>query len=234
MRVFAALALASLAAAQNVTVISVGGVAGTPALQYSPSSITAAVGDIVTFNFTGIPGNHTVTESAFASPCQPLSGGFDSGWIYIPAGTTGSTPTWNLTVTNSTKPIWFYCKQLQPTPHCVSGMVGAINAPTTGNTFAAFQAAAKASTGTPGQAEGALVGVGASASAAPGPFTGSITGFAVPSATSPSGSGTSASGTGTGTSSSSSSTSTPTGAAASVTVNIFGLILASVFGIALA
>lgn len=49
-------------------------------------------------------------------------------------------------------------------------MVGAINAPTTGNkTFAAFEAAAKAFKGTPAQVEGGLVGVGASASAGVGP-----------------------------------------------------------------
>jgi len=67
--------------------------------------------------------------------------------------------------------IWFFCKQIQPDSHCPSGMfiplgmvrfslplaprlqgmIGAINAPTTGNdTFAAFQANAKAFKGTPG------------------------------------------------------------------------------------
>ena len=41
---------------------------------------------------------------------------------------------------NDTNPIWVYCA----TPgHCTSGMVMAINAPSSGNTFAAFQAAAE-------------------------------------------------------------------------------------------
>ena len=66
--------------------------------------------------------------------------------------------------------IWFFCKQTLPSSHCSSGMfiplkmvkfssplvprlqgmIGAINAPATGdNTFAAFQANAKAFKGTP-------------------------------------------------------------------------------------
>lgn len=86
------------------------------------------------------PGNHSVTQSSFASPCEPLAGGFDSGWIEIPAGTTVTTPpTWSLTITNDQKvccpsaslrpvfdvfshqPIWFYCKQLKTAPHCTAG-----------------------------------------------------------------------------------------------------------------
>ena len=48
------------------------------------------------------PGNHTVTQSTFSKPCQPEAGGFDSGWVQIPAGTT-VIPEWNLTITDDTK-----------------------------------------------------------------------------------------------------------------------------------
>jgi hypothetical protein len=49
------------------------------------------------------PGNHTVTQSSFADPCQLLSGGFDSGWISVPAGTSSGFAEWNLTITDATK-----------------------------------------------------------------------------------------------------------------------------------
>lgn len=98
------------------------------------------------------PGNHSVTQSAFTAPCQPLAGGFDSGNILIPSNFSASdAPQWNLTITNTSKPLWFYCKQLKPNPHCDSGMVGSINAPLNGtNTYEAFQASAKNQTGPSG------------------------------------------------------------------------------------
>ena len=68
--------------------------------QFIPANITAANGTTVTFVWSGSPGNHTVAQSSMDSPCQPLAGGFDSGFIQIPANTTSSFPTWNLTVTN--------------------------------------------------------------------------------------------------------------------------------------
>ncbi|KAJ7688182.1 hypothetical protein B0H17DRAFT_847338, partial [Mycena rosella] len=141
---------------------------------FSPSQITAANGTVVTFQFTGVPGNHSVTQSSFASPCQPLDGGFDSGWIFV--NTTSDTPPeWSVTITDDSKPIWFYCKSKGPTARtvcnllhlCDAGcMVGVINVKNGTNTFDAFQAAAK-SDKAPGQAQGGLVGVGASASAEP-------------------------------------------------------------------
>ena len=39
-------------------------------LEYGPASIAAAIGDTVTFVFK--PKNHTVTQSSFEYPCQPL------------------------------------------------------------------------------------------------------------------------------------------------------------------
>jgi len=106
------------------------------ALAFNNNSITAAVGDTVSFQFQS--GNHSVTQSTFANPCTRMSGGFGSGFH--------STSATQFTITvNDTKPIWYYCGQTQPLVHCHVGMVGAINAATTGNaTFAAFQSAAKA------------------------------------------------------------------------------------------
>jgi len=123
-------------AANQVIQVGAGG-----QLAYSPPSITAAIGDNITFEFN--PKNHTVTQSAFGTPCVPLVNGtqtgFDSGFTPVAANATQTT-AWTIQVT-STSPIWFFCRQ---TGHCnIDGMVGAINAPTTGNkTFAAFQALA--------------------------------------------------------------------------------------------
>ena len=131
--------------------------------------------------------------------------------------------------------IWFYCSQVNPKTHCNAGMVGAINAPTTGNTFDNFQSNAK---GLPSasilQPTPALLGVGASASA------GLVTtdSVSVPSTTGSSGTGTasnggsSSTGTSTGTSTGASSTNTGSGAGA-VGVNGVVAFVAAAFGVAL-
>jgi plastocyanin len=202
-----ALSLMSVASAQMT--VEVGSTATAPGgvFQYIPSTMTAKNGTVITFKFTGAPGNHTVTQSTFADPCTPVAGGFDSGWVFIPPSPAlSATPEWNLTITDDSKPIWFFCKQLLPSPHCAAGMVGAINAPATGNTFAAFQNNAK-STKTSGQGEGGLVGLGASASAGIGPVpSGAVTYVGAPLA--------SASGSASGTASGSGAASTNTAPAA--------------------
>lgn len=67
-------AAAAPAAAATHEVI-VGGTAG---LVYTPTELTAAVGDMVIFTFMST--NHTVTQSAFAEPCVAMAGGMDSGF----------------------------------------------------------------------------------------------------------------------------------------------------------
>ncbi|KAF3907957.1 hypothetical protein ABW21_db0207047 [Orbilia brochopaga] len=128
-------------------------------LAFSPDSITAAVGDTVTFTFAG--GNHTVTESTFDDPCNPLANGFNSGW------TGSSSETFTITVT-STAPIYFMCAA---PGHCKAGMVGIINPPSSGNTLAAFKDAAAGAdqTSFPSDAIGGVISVqGGSVSTAPG------------------------------------------------------------------
>ncbi|EIW62264.1 uncharacterized protein TRAVEDRAFT_115280, partial [Trametes versicolor FP-101664 SS1] len=119
--------------------------AGRAKLAFTPSSVHATKGSIITFVFDGIPGNHTVAQSSFAKPCEPLAGGFDTGFIFVPVNTdpAASLPTFNLIIEDDTKPIWFYCAQLSPKPHCMDGMVGAINAPASGNTFSSYVKLAK-------------------------------------------------------------------------------------------
>jgi len=224
-----ALAVAAIPAARGIR-IDVGtdetSAPGGP-LQYFPPTANVSKGSVVTFRFYGVANNHSVTQSSFSSPCQPLSGGFDSGLIYLPPGIKSGFPEWNLTITDDSTPIWFYCKQLIPGPHCTSGMVGAINAPTSGNnTYSSFSSAAKSSTGNPGQGEGGLAGQGASASVPPGPFPSGATGYSVP--TGPSSVSSSSTATG------AASKSTTTGAAVPLNVNGPFVMLAVALGANLA
>lgn len=55
--------------------VTVGGPKG---LAYEPNSVVANVGDMVIFTF--LSQNHTVSQSAFATPCELLAGGMDSGF----------------------------------------------------------------------------------------------------------------------------------------------------------
>jgi len=149
----AAIAAATSASAQNNIQVQV----GNGGLTFSPSSVNASVGDTVSFVF--YPKNHTVTQSSFAAPCQPLSGGIDSSYQPVAAGAT-QVPSFSVTV-NATTPLWFYCRQ---STHCEAGMVFAIN-PTADKSFDTFQATAKASSsdGTPPASSSSPSGSGTTA-----------------------------------------------------------------------
>ncbi|TFK22263.1 hypothetical protein FA15DRAFT_695849 [Coprinopsis marcescibilis] len=115
-------------------------------LTYSPAKTRARRGDTVRFEF--VTKNHTVTQSSFENPCQPLvkadgTRGAASGFRPVVAG--APNPTFDLIVEDDTKPIWGYCGQ---TGHCEAGMVFSINADEHGAaSFEAFQKRAKASGG---------------------------------------------------------------------------------------
>ncbi|CCM02236.1 uncharacterized protein FIBRA_04316 [Fibroporia radiculosa] len=111
-------------------------------LSYDPPSVNATVGDTLMFTF--VAGNHTITQSTFASPCSNFtfangSTGVDSGFEPVAKNAT-SYPSYSFTIQNTSTPLWFYCRQ---TGHCEKGMVFAVNAPETGNTYAAFKAKAE-------------------------------------------------------------------------------------------
>ncbi|KAF8175726.1 hypothetical protein K438DRAFT_1727633 [Mycena galopus ATCC 62051] len=117
---------------------------GGSALQFTPSNISAALGDTVTFEFHAK--NHTVTQSSFPEPCKKLAEtsttgqiGFESGFVPVNETQTSNFPTFTITV-NDTAPIWGYCGQQGPPIHCQSGMVFSINAVESGpNNFEAFK-----------------------------------------------------------------------------------------------
>lgn len=144
-------ALASIASAQRVTVVRV---AQNGSLTYTPNDIRVNVGEMVQFQFAA--GNHTVTQSTFDQPCQPISmhsnvTGFHSG--YVPAAASAAQNQMSIFTINitNTNPIWIYCAQGR---HCENGMVMVINAPTaagTNRTLANYRAAAaQANTIAPG------------------------------------------------------------------------------------
>jgi hypothetical protein len=72
-------------------------------------------------------GNHTITQSNFDNPCEPISlhsnlTALYSGFMPV-AATAVTTPTYTIMI-NSTTPIWLYCSQAK---HCQGGMVMVIN-----------------------------------------------------------------------------------------------------------
>lgn len=75
------------AAAASHTV-TVGGPGG---LIYQPDQLNdVPIGDTVIFEF--LSQNHTVTQSSFDLPCDPLSGGMDSGFMPNPNNTVSPPP----------------------------------------------------------------------------------------------------------------------------------------------
>ncbi|KAH8157701.1 hypothetical protein CIB48_g10550 [Xylaria polymorpha] len=105
-------ATGTVAAPGATHTVQVGGAAG---LAYSPSELKAAVGDMVVFTF--MSQNHTVTQSTFATPCDPMAGGMDSGFQANKDNAVVPAPQVAMQVMTS-DPIWFYCAQ---TGHCVQG-----------------------------------------------------------------------------------------------------------------
>ncbi|KAF5339652.1 hypothetical protein D9758_015600 [Tetrapyrgos nigripes] len=117
-------------------------------LLFYPEYVIAQPGDTVNFVFH--PKNHTVTQSTFDSPCSPADGGINSGFMPVaPDLEGGPLPNWSVTVNDSTTPIWIYCQQTQPKPHCGQGMVFAINPPPADSdkSFEAFKAKAVSTSG---------------------------------------------------------------------------------------
>ncbi len=112
--------------AQKTWVVTV---AQNGSLTYSPNKLVAQAGEFVQFQFHA--GNHTVTQSTFDQPCQPIAQhsnltGFHSGFLPAAASAAqGMFPTYTIQI-NASTPLWLYCAQGK---HCESGMVMVINEP---------------------------------------------------------------------------------------------------------
>ncbi|KAK1593758.1 Cupredoxin [Colletotrichum navitas] len=118
----AVLPAAAVMGATHVVKVGDGG------LTFSPNDIKAAVGDLVEFQF--YPKAHSVAQSAFDTPCTPLSNGTTTGFFSGPVPVTSGVGAmaWTLEIKDKS-PKWFYCATGK---HCQSGMVGVINAPAGG------------------------------------------------------------------------------------------------------
>ncbi|KAH7419368.1 Cupredoxin [Cadophora sp. MPI-SDFR-AT-0126] len=187
--VLSALSIGSALAQAGVTVhvVRVGSMNGS--LAYYPNNIKAAVGDMVQFQFA--PNNHTVTQSTFDAPCQPIAAnsnvtGIYSGFMPVSASST-TTPTYTIMIKNTT-PMWLYCSQGK---HCQNGMTMVINENSTSpKTLSAYQAlAAKATVNLPGTA---VSGGSSNSSTGTGSGSGSGSGSGTETGTGTSASGTSA------------------------------------------
>lgn len=87
--------------------------------KFHPNELSAAVGDVVRFDF--FANNHSVTQGSFDDPCQPLAGGFFSGFKVTETALDPGPTRFEITI-NNTDPIYVYCGV-----HCPVGMVLGIN-----------------------------------------------------------------------------------------------------------
>jgi len=107
---------------------------GQNGLSFTPNSIVVSPGNQVVFQF--YPGDHSVVQGSFNTPCLPASASaFYSGYVNSNNGPASQVFTISI---NTTDPIFFYCSQ---SVHCQSGMVGVIN-PSTTETLNQYKAAA--------------------------------------------------------------------------------------------
>ncbi|KAF7295412.1 hypothetical protein MIND_01080800 [Mycena indigotica] len=161
----AAATLPVLASAADILVqVGAGG-----KLAFSPTNITAQVGDTIHFQFQGK--NHSVTQSTFGKPCEiqtTPAQGIDSGFQLVPANAT-ELPEWSVTINNDTAPLWFFCAQTIPANHCQAGMVFSVNAkPDSEKSFAAYQALAMSGNAAAAPGGGAAPSGAPAAPGAPG------------------------------------------------------------------
>ncbi|CAA7260537.1 unnamed protein product [Cyclocybe aegerita] len=117
-------ALVASAYAKTVVVTVGGNTTENPGAVFQPQSVVAEEGDVVLFNFTR--GNHTATQSTFASPCIPAHitnetiNGFDSS--FRDAGNGTAITELPITITDPNTTIWFFDAST-----CALGGVGGIN-----------------------------------------------------------------------------------------------------------
>ncbi|KAK6343656.1 hypothetical protein TWF730_011247 [Orbilia blumenaviensis] len=147
-------------------------VVGRGGLRFDPENIVAEPGDIVEFHF--LPRNHSVAQSNFANPCQPIdSNAFFSG--FVPTNYGQNENVFQITIENR-NPIWFYCSQTTGN-HCQSGMSGVINQNFDSNEFtlAKYKARAAEIGGT--STSPSIVGLGGNLNARVLPNPNPLSGF---------------------------------------------------------
>ncbi|EQL00816.1 hypothetical protein G6O67_004241 [Ophiocordyceps sinensis] len=99
-------------------------VAGLGGLRFDPDNVVAEIGDIVEWHF--LPKNHSVAQSNFAKPCEPLADrtSFFAGFNFVTQANQAAN-VFQIVVAHK-NPTWYYCPQ-QTGSHCQNGMVGVVN-----------------------------------------------------------------------------------------------------------
>lgn len=94
-------------------------------LHFEPQNVVAEIGDLIEFHF--LAKNHTVVQSSFDKPCEPLEGGkgIFSGFNFRTDAPNEAPNVFQFTVQNN-EPFWYYCSQTAG-DHCQKGMSGVIN-----------------------------------------------------------------------------------------------------------
>jgi plastocyanin len=109
-------------------------------LHFEPQNVVAEIGDLIEFHF--LPKNHTVVQSSFDKPCEPLDSGkgIFSGFNFR-TDDGEADKVFQFTVQNR-DPFWYYCSQPNGS-HCQMGMSGVINQNfDSANTLPAYKAKA--------------------------------------------------------------------------------------------
>ncbi|RYP80806.1 hypothetical protein DL769_002276 [Monosporascus sp. CRB-8-3] len=162
------LALLGLASCQKLHVVSVSG-EGEWALKFMPDNIKAAAGDMIQFQFRA--GNHSVVQSNFDNPCEPIkmhtdTEGFYSGYQPVAASEEmDMIPTYTIMVQDD-KPMWMYCSQGQ---HCQNGMTMVVNENTAANSSRSLDEYRKLAAEAPDNLAGDVPGAGGETGTTPEP-----------------------------------------------------------------
>ncbi|KAL5370905.1 hypothetical protein DPSP01_014604 [Paraphaeosphaeria sporulosa] len=120
--------------------ITAGSTDGNNSLRFEPQQVVAEIGDLIEFHF--LPKNHTVVQSSFDKPCEPLlDDAIFSGFNFAtPNGEADNVFTFLIRNRNA---FWYYCSQTLG-DHCQKGMSGVINQnPDGSETLSAYQEKAK-------------------------------------------------------------------------------------------
>jgi plastocyanin len=93
---------------------------GNNGLNFDPDTLVASPGDLIHFHFYS--SNHSVAQSSFDKPCEPIDGGIFSGF-FTASGKDESSEVFSMRL-NSTDPLWLYCSSGE---HCKGGQSMVVN-----------------------------------------------------------------------------------------------------------
>ncbi|KAF9738722.1 hypothetical protein PMIN04_011113 [Paraphaeosphaeria minitans] len=131
MHINRALLAAAVATVANSEVHTVD--VGEGGLKFEPQTLNPKKGDTVIFHLYP---RHNVVSGSFDKPCEFN----DDSWFSGPFDQTDNGKKKYVVNVTSEEPVWYYCAVQR---HCQNGMVGAWNAPSSGNTINAYANAAQ-------------------------------------------------------------------------------------------